>query len=207
MFQFSLSLFFLFLGLAAHGHVPKRGQIYAVAGPYLYQTQLRSGYVGADNPPLGGFSLFVNGDVDKNGGLEIGLAYMQKLHFRKKGDAVLVEKIKRVKATTGYRHWFGPSISAAFLFYNAYAVGDVQTIHQSGVQPFEFKTSAHEISDDGFEVSLQYEFWRGEKSSAVVDLRYSYSMSNASGEIADLYGVIVGYKYLAQTSESPRARP
>ncbi|MEK6555043.1 MAG: hypothetical protein AABZ31_07380, partial [Bdellovibrionota bacterium] len=128
-----VTLFFILsFSLTAGAHQPKRGKIFASAGPYVYRSFPDSSYTGAEAPWLGGFSIFVEGDVDKNGGLEIGLTYLHQLYFVRKGDSVLVEKVKRVRASTGYRHWFGHDFSGALFFTNAYSIGDVEEIHESG---------------------------------------------------------------------------
>lgn len=199
MFARCVIFFLSFVAIKSWAHEPQRGDIYATWGPYFYRSFPNSSYIGADAPTLMGFSLAVEGDVDKNGGLEIGLSYLHKLYYRKEDAVTLVEKIKRVKATTGYRHWFNSKFSAAFLFFNAYSAGDPRTIHQSGSLPSNFKTSAHETADNGIEVSVSFEMFGNQKTTAVFDLRYSYSFTTQAGEVADLYGVVVGLKHLVQS--------
>jgi hypothetical protein len=197
-----VTLFLIFsFSLAVEAHQPARGKIFATAGPYFYQSFPDSKYVGANASLLGGFALAVEGDVDKNGGLEIGLAYLHQLYFREKNGLVLTEKVKRIKATTGYRHWFNTKFSAGLFFSNSYSIGDVRVVYNSAPIPDGFGTAAQDISDNGMELSLQHEFLSNDTTAGIVDLRYTYSFSAHSDEVKDLYGVVIGIKHFIQSSE------
>lgn len=196
-----VTLLFLFISVAASAHQSKRGKITGTVGPFFYQSFPGTQYTGAENPLLEGFTLVAEGGVDKNGGLEIGLTYMHQLYFREQGEGVIVEKVKRIHAFTGYRHWFNPSLSVAAAFYNAYSMGDVAVVHRYGSLHRHFKTTAREIADDGLDFSVQYEFARKKKTAIIIDLRYSYSFDAQSGEVPDVYGVFIGFKQFIQARD------
>src|SRR5690349_14292659 len=94
---------FLGLGPSANAHVPEEGKISGVLGPYIYRTNYGEASPSVDSPVLGGAGLLVEGDVDKNGGLEVGLFYMHKLYIRRIDSQYESEKIKIMYITMGYR--------------------------------------------------------------------------------------------------------
>src|ERR1043165_7776681 len=92
---------FLLIGISqlSFGHTPEEGSIYATLGPFLYKTAYEGKIPGVHSPFLGGFGLLVEGDVDKNGGLELGAIYQHKMYFRSQEGMVLAEKTKVLNVT------------------------------------------------------------------------------------------------------------
>lgn len=200
MLRLCVTLFFL-IPLLAHAHRPKRGKITGVWGPLWHQSFPTSGFHEFENRKRLGFSLSVAGDVDKNGGLDIGLAYLEQDYFIRETGSEAVERVKRWKATTGYRHWFGRDVSAGLFFVNSYSLGGAKKIFASGPRGDELKTTAHVVSDNGMEASLQYEFAQSSKLAGILDLRYSYSFTTEKGETPDMWGVLFGFKHFIQASQ------
>jgi hypothetical protein len=184
IFMFNFDLF---------AHSPEEGQIWVTTGPYFYQT--KTSVPQPEKAPYLGYGLIAEGDVDYNGGVEIALFYLDKLYFIEKGGDQVVEKIKRMFITTGYRHWFNRTFSFAGALFSSYSMGDPKIV----VSPDTvdgLKTSARNITEYGMDFSLQVEVWGNGVIAAVVDTRYSWSTTRNEGEDADVYGVTLAFKYL-----------
>tara|TARA_B100001248_G_C27399710_1_gene469152 strand:+ start:16523 stop:17134 length:612 start_codon:yes stop_codon:yes gene_type:complete len=192
------SIILLLICAAAKAHEPVRGRISATVGPYLYQTHLKRNYPGFDSPERLGFGISVLGDVDKNGGIEAGMFYINKFFFRKADTLAVKEKVKRMYITLGYRHWFTSRFSFAGAFFSSYLMGD-PVIVQTDFVPKEASpaTSALDNVDYGGDFSLQWEVWRlkGEmQPTFIIDLRYSISNTSRDHEDSDHRAVYFAYK-------------
>lgn len=183
--------------MSALAHTPEEGKIYATLGPTLYSTQT-PGTLLPDESHRIGLSLTVEGDVDKNGGVELTFGYENKLYFKESSGLYLAEEIKRMVIGAGYRHWFNPNISVATHFVSAYSMGNIDVVHTDFASNLEKKTSAHDITEYGFDFSLLYEFWRHENHHMTIDLRYFASTSRGGDESADVVSTVIGYKRLIQ---------
>jgi hypothetical protein len=62
-------------------------------------------------------------------------------------------------------------------------------------------TSASDITEYGFVLSLQNELYRKGRLAMVLDARYDYSVTSKRGEDSNLYGVFLGLKYFVQARE------
>jgi hypothetical protein len=186
------------IGLAggADAHTPKEGDVWATLGGFAYRTKTPAS--GGEKVDFGG-GIAAEGDVDYNGGVEIAMLYLDKKYVRTDADAVVVERIKRMYITTGYRHWLVPAFSAGAAIFSSYSMGDPKVVRwesgQSG-EPPELHTSARKITEYGLDLSLQWELWSAGGFGVVADARYSFAMSRLQGEDADVYGLLLGLKYL-----------
>ncbi len=191
----------LFFSLTVFAHAPKTGTVYGTFGPYLYHTPAPT-----HSPLLGGVALIAEGDVDKNGGVEIGLFYLHKPYFREKRGAFLVEKMKRMDITLGYRHWVSDRFSAALAFSTAYSMGDAQEIRKDAGLPTDFSTTASKITEYGVNLSLLSELHRFKNGDALtLDARYTYPLNGKSGERNDVVGAVIGVKFFVQENEKVEA--
>lgn len=192
-------IFITFAGSLAWAHKPNGGDIRATASMFRLQThQYQDSF---SSPWKSGLGLVTEGDVDDNGGLEISIFYMEKLFAVHRGGMSVVEESKRMYIAMGYRHWFNEKISAALAFFSSYQMGDGKTIRSDfpfGLAP---KTSARDVTEYGFEASVQYEPWSAGNLAAVIDGRYSYSVTAKPGEDGNHYMVLVGLKYFVQSRE------
>lgn len=192
LFRIQIVLILLFESVAfAHG--PRAGDIWASIGPYSYQTQTLRHL--DSNAPRWGVGLIVQGDIDTNGGVEIGMLYVDKLYVLTQQQNVLAERIKRMYVTTGYRHWISPSFSGALAVFSSYAMGDVKTVWTSETAQ-ELKTTAHKLAEYGMDLSFQWEVFSTDHMAIVVDCRYSKSLSAKKDEDADQLGAMLAFKYL-----------
>lgn len=194
-----LFLFSILSSLPVGAYLPKEGNVHAVFGHYLSQTN----YKNSPNKPhpapaFGGFSITAQGDANDKGSLEIGINYFNKLYFRDDSGNHLSEQIQFLQITMGYRYWLNPYWSTALAFASGYPLGDPQVVSSSILNDSTFQTSAHDPSESGVDVSLAYDLWNREPFGVVFDLRYTYSFTNRSGESGDNMGAILGLRYLIQ---------
>lgn len=191
----------------AAAYEPQEGKISATLGPYLLRTDFRGSETGATSPYLGGLGLIVTGDVNDRGSLEIGLFGMNKVYFRERAGAYLAEQTMLTHVTMGYRRWLSSLFSASLSIYSAYSMGQIQQVHSDFVPGTEPPTSAHDITEYGFDASFMTELWSREKASIVLDLRYSFSVTSKENEISNHTAALVGYRYLVQEKEEKRDAP
>ena len=199
----AIALVFLSLGLRAWAHEPAEGKIHAAVGPYvLHSVPYHHNFT---SPFLAGLGILAEGDVDDNGGIEIGIFYFPEYFSIYRDGREITEKAHRVYITMGYRHWFTKQFSAAFAFFSNYATSEAEKINNDfgNAPPL---TSAHDMTEYGFDASLQWEFWNHEKFSLIVDTRYSYSMTMKSGEDQNFVAVFAALKYYVQGQEGRNAK-
>lgn len=178
-------------------HEPKDGDIYATLGTFTYQTHARTHRFA--NPLLVGPVLTAEADISRHGGIEISMFYLNnRFSVERFGDRY-IERVKRMYIATGYRHWFNERFSVAAAFSSSYAMGDVYVIRDDFGTRSHPGTSAHDITEYGFDFSVQYEPWRDGRFAAVVDARYGLSVTPKAGENSNHYGVFVGLKYFIQS--------
>ena len=188
-----IALYIYLISTAAFAHVAKEGNVWVTTGPLYYRTYTTKS-TEADRSRWG-VGLIAQADVDKNGGLEIGMVYLDKLYFRNKNHHLMVEKIKRIFITTGYRHWITNLFSVQLAFFSSYSMGDPIIIEGDFERREESGTTARETTEYGFDVSLQWEIWGTDNVAVVADGRYDWSTSSKSKEDANVYGALLGVKY------------
>lgn len=198
--SFIVLIFVSLCSPAARAHTPRVGQIHGFVGPYIYSTNFSSvdGYGAA--PMLTGFGLGVQGDVDKNGGIEIAIFHTLDYYKRERNGLYLIEKTKRVRISTGYRHWAKPNLGLGIALYSTYSIGDSSTVHNQFAPLRPINTSAEDVTEYGFDFSLQWEFWQNEQFSAFLDGRYGLSVTNKDHEDGDQYGLLIAFKFKIQDS-------
>jgi hypothetical protein len=147
---------------------------------------------------MGGVGLIAEGDTGKLGGIEIGLIYMQQLFSIAQDQRVVVERGKRMYITMGYRAWFTPRVSGAMAFFSNYTMSEAFTIRDDFAPNPAPATSAQTLTKYGVDFSLQYEPYRQDRFSVVIDTRYSLSVTSKPGEDENFYAFLVGLKYYVQ---------
>ena len=187
----------LLIGFEGRGHTPNRGAIHASFGPVLFRSHNISTRE-PDRTTNVGFSLVAEGDVDYNGGLEIGFSYLRQPYTLRDGLKVNIEETKRIYATIGYRHWIDSYHSLGLLFFSSYSMGDPQVIHTDYPMTDRPDSSAQDIAEYGFDFSAQREIPLRGRWSFVFDGRYSLSLTSKKREDSNFYGVFFAAKYLFQ---------
>jgi hypothetical protein len=191
-------LIFIF-SFTARAHVPADGNIRASLGPYGYATHEWHNHF--ESPFMGGLGLLVEGDLNKHGGLEIGMFYINKVFSVTKDDQTVTERAKRIYISMGYRHWWNKKNSVSLAFFSSYSMGDPKTLHSDFPPGGAPKTSASDMTEYGFDASYQHEPWSAGRWAAIVDLRYSYSVTPKGFEDSNHYGVLLALKYFVQARD------
>lgn len=142
----------------------------------------------------------LEGDIDKNGGAEISISYLQKVYATRKYGVVNMEKMKRIHITMGYRHWFNSKFSAGLAFFSAYSVGQGSVIHTDYPEGLRPDSSAKDITEYGFDFSLQHEpwSWSNGKYAVILDARYSMALTSKAKEDGNHFGLLAAFKYEVQ---------
>lgn len=194
----------VFATVAAKAYEPKEGKVSAILGPYATRTDFRESATGARAPWHDGMGLIVQGDASDHGALEIALFHMNKDYFRERSGKYLQERTELVQFTMGYRWWHTPVFSSSLSFYSTYSIGD-RTVIQNDFLPTDTPdTSAGDITDYGFDLSVQAELWSEGRYAVVLDARYSPSVTPKPNEQMNHYGAFIGLKYMIQEKDPPK---
>jgi hypothetical protein len=191
----------------ADAYMPDEGNVNAIIGPFFSKTDFSGSNTGAHSPVLQNGGLIAQGDVTSKGSVEIAIFYMNKYFIRELGGQYKTEETDLFHITMGYRHWFLESFSGSLAFFSSYTVLDVSTIHNDFPAGVDVDTSARDITEYGFDFSLQYEFWTHGRFGVVVDGRYSYSVTKKDSEYSNHFGALVGLRYLISKREEVKIAP
>ncbi len=200
-FKWIFPIFFLGLTQLSWGYTPKEGNVNASIGPLIYKTNFRGSDSGIQSPTLTGTGLLVNGDINEKGALEIGMFHMNKYFFREKDGKYIAEKTQLIHITMGYRRFLSSLFSASMTLFSSYSLGDPYKVHNEFPPDVDVDTSARDVTEYGFDFSVQYEMWSHDRFAAVTDLRYSYSLTPKSHERSDHYGAFITLRYFVQDKE------
>jgi hypothetical protein len=192
-------LFLFFLNPAALAYQPAEGQISIITGPIIYQTHqtLNSDLFKA--PVKGGLGLIVLGDINEYAAIEVELLLMRKNYYRRDQNFYASEETDAAHLALGYRRYFSSYFSGALDFYSSYAAGDPVTNYNDSNPTQPLDTSAHDLTEYGFEASLMGEiFTINNKWAFISDLRYAKSITSKSDENGDHFSFMIGIRYLLQ---------
>ncbi|MBC7742300.1 MAG: hypothetical protein H7061_08885 [Bdellovibrionaceae bacterium] len=197
---------FLLINLLAYktfAYTPSEGKVTALFGPYIYQTKF-NGANGFDAPNLTDLGLIAEGDLNSSGGLEIALFHMNKIFYRHKEGQYIAEQTELVEITMGYRRWWTNYFSSALAFYSSYSIGVPKIIRSDFAVGSEIDTSARDITEYGFDFSLQAELWSNETYAVILDTRYGLSVTSKQNEEGDHWSALVGLRYTIQEKLRPK---
>lgn len=193
---------FQLLTFSTQAYQPRSGNIIGTIGPYWSKTDYPSGF-GRDYSPLyGGFSIVANGDVSHWGSLEVAMIYAPRLYYRRENNLTQLEKIERAHITMGYRWWLSHYVSTSLALFSSYAIGDPTVVYSQYASGSEIDTSAHDTTEYGLDIAVQSQVWAVEKYAAVIEARYSYSLTQKENEHSHHYGFAIGVRYLFQGAEA-----
>lgn len=170
----------------------------AIIGPFIHKPNFVNPPKGVGTPILGGLGVMALGDLNDQGSLEVGIFFLSKTFFREEPPDYLAENIRQVHVTMGYRYWINRIFSASLSFSSAYPVGDYTTVHNGVVTGKFMDTSARDLTEYGFDFSIQSEVWNYKQYGFVLDTRYSRSVTAKDNEKADHYGILLGFRYMVQ---------
>lgn len=178
--------FILFIGILApidsYAYKADKGRITASTGPFVFYTDMQSKPTDFFDQPRFGGGLIAEGTFAKNQALEIGLFYMEKPYLRAEGSNILIQQIKRMHITTGYRYWWSPYFSTAAGIFSAFSIGDWKDVSRSSGLPVDYATSAQVVTVYGLDTSLRFEFDITKKDGIFFDTRYALHFKPEGGE-------------------------
>ncbi|NJL26137.1 MAG: hypothetical protein HC902_13880 [Calothrix sp. SM1_5_4] len=185
----------LWLAPNVGAHTPADGDIRVSVGQAVSKTHEWHHHF--DSPLTGGFAFLAEADLDRHGGLEIAAFFVPQIFSVEQGGRVITQSAKRVHITTGYRFWFDPRYSISLGFFSSYAMGDPQDV-QNEFASSPPNTSARDMTDYGFDLSMQVEPYQNGRYSLILDGRYSYSVTPKAGEDMNQFTLFAGIKYFVQ---------
>lgn len=183
----------------AQAYMPDVGNVNAIFGPQFHKTNFSGSGSGATASIMRGWGLVAQGDLTRRGALELGMVYMPKLFIREQNGLYFAEQSNLVHISAGYRHWIAESFSAALAFGSSYTTGDPEIIYSDYPPGERIDTSARDIVEYAFDLSLQYELLTEGRFGLVLDGRYSWSVTEKTEEAGDHFGMLVGLRYLIQS--------
>lgn len=195
------TLFLLVVG-SAQAYSPRSGNIIGTLGPYWSKTEYPSSQTQNYSPVIQGFSLVANGDTGEWGSLEVALIYAPRLYYRQENGLTQLEKIERMHITMGYRWWLNQYLSTSLGLFSSYAMGDPVVEFTQYAPGAEIDTSARDTTEYGLDLAIQSEVWGSGKYAAVIEGRYSYSLTPKENEKSHHYGLSIGVRYLFQGAEA-----
>jgi hypothetical protein len=198
---FGLFAILVLSSLQSSAYTPKEGNVSASLGPYLYKTDFNAGDNRAKSPYLGDVGLLVQGDSSEVGSLEISLFHLNKIFFRDQHGNFQAEQLEMMQVGLGYRWWIHHYLSAALSFYSSYAMKEPTVVHSTSVSGDPLDTSARDITEYGFEASLQTEVWSYDRYAVILDARYARSVTNKIDESGNHYGLLVALRYFIQAKQ------
>jgi hypothetical protein len=186
-----VTLLICFFCATASAHKPEESDIWVSFGPtinYLF---------GPDESPYGGLGLFVEGDVNRRGGLEIGLFYAEKIYSTRLASFFTVEEIKRILVTMGYRTWITDRLGIGLSFATAYSIGDVEVLEVRGSPPIDYVSFAtKKTAEYSARLAVEYELNVLHEAAWSMTAFYDHSLHNYEGLSANVVGIFLTYKKL-----------
>ncbi|HEX4922842.1 MAG TPA: hypothetical protein VFV50_02115 [Bdellovibrionales bacterium] len=189
---------------SALAYRPDIGNVNAIFGPQFHRTNFGGTDAGLTSSVMRGWGVVAQADLWTRGTLELGLVYMPKLFIREQNGLYFAEQTNLVHITAGYRYWFADRFSAALAFGSSYTTGEPETIYTDYPAGQRIDTSARDLVEYSFDLSLAYEVITEGRFGVVVDGRYSWSVTEKTEEAGDHYGILVGLRYLIQTKEEAK---
>ncbi len=177
-------------GSKAWAHTPEDGAIWVTTGPYLHQTYVPSHY-GATLPADLGYGVLVEGDIDKNGGIEVGIIFMRKSYFQA-GTPTFSERVRRLHIPLGYRHWWTSRWSTGLSLFSSYSMGDPEPY---GTMEAQDSSAARRATQYGLDASVIWDVAIWKDYTLSLDGRLSIALDPKQGERSSHYGVLAGIKF------------
>ena len=187
----------LLFSLKAWPHQPNPGRGMMSIGPLISRSVDSPTPIAS--PTFWGLGLIGEMDLSSNGGLEVALMYNENQYAVISGTSeYLVERAHRLSIPLGYRHWFSKSFSLAISFYSAYRIGAWSQLYRSPALSANINTSARDVTEFGFDFSLQADIWHSKDYTVFLDSRFLSPSTDKFGENSRAYVFILGAKYQVQ---------
>lgn len=195
--KYQIVAFVFFHSLTSLAYSPKEGNITTYFGPYIYKSNFEMPSQKDQKTIQNGLGIVVNGDINPQGSLEFSLFYLNKNYSIEAQNKQIIEQTDLAQFSVGYRRWVSERCSLSLTFTSGYSMGTPRILH-SDFNPGELQTSAHDVTEYGFDFAAQAELYNWESVALILDTRYLLSVTSKVNEKADHYGVLIGLKYLYQ---------
>lgn len=194
-------LFTLIFSHTAWSHQPNPGRGMMSVGPLASRSV--DSPTPISSPTFWGLGIIGEMDLSTNGGLEVALMYNENQYaVLSNNTEYLVERAHRLSIPLGYRHWFTKNFSLAISFYSAYRIGAWSQLYKSSALPSNINTSARDITEFGFDFSLQADLWQSKDYIVFLDSRFLSPSTDKFGENSRTYVFILGAKYQMQRGKN-----
>lgn len=202
-FNFILSVIIFISSIQAWSYEASEGNVTATFGPFISKTRFDASKTDIKTPIMGGVGLIVNGDVNDKGSLEIAMFHFNKVFLREQEGLYVAEQAQLIHITMGYRYWMSHYVSASLAFSTSYTIDDYRSVSNEFPAGQDIDTSARDVNNYGFDLAVQAELWSHDRYAAVLDARYSLSVTSKGHEYGDHYGIVLGLRYLIQEKIKP----
>jgi hypothetical protein len=180
-----------------HAYEPLEGQISSSFGFNVNKTEVPSNTVSYSPKYETGLGFIALGDIDSNSSLEMSMFYMPKVYFANRANETLFENTRVLQVNMGYRRWWTANWSSSISIYSSYPVGPINRNFESLTTNSNLKTSASEPVHYGYDLAIQRQLDFFSQSFSI-DIRYSTSINNKPGELADHVAFFFGWQKIIQ---------
>lgn len=193
-----VTLILLLTSTTAYAYIPEEGRISVYGGPMWYRTDFTSNRKGIIPSELGTAGLVVIGDINQKSSLEIGMFFFNKQYQRDLQGRFLIEQTKLTHITMGYRRWISEKLSMSLTVSSGYSMGEPIIVHTDFLPSENVDTSARDTTEYGLDIALQFELWKKDDFSLVLDTRFAKSFTPKDDEKADHYAMMLAVQYTLQ---------
>ena len=198
---FGLVAVLLLTSIQSSAYQVKEGNVSAAIGPNFYKTNFDNRTDQVKSSWMGSPALLVQGDVNEHGSLEISIFHLNKMFFRDQDGGVIAEQAEMMQVGLGYRRWLTEHFSVGWAFYSSYAMSDPHVVYNDQGSGNQLDTSARDITEYGFDLSMQAELWSKDRLAVIADARYSRSVTSKENEHGDHYGLLIALRYFIQSRD------
>lgn len=188
-------------------HTAEEGKVTATLGPYINRTLFLGPYAKDLESYLGSYALIAVGDISPRGGLEIAMIYSPNiLFYRESAGKYIAERVQSIHITMGYHWWLTSRFSTSLAFYSAYSIGTPNIVYSEFSPANLVDTSARDVVEYGFDGAAQWELWSHQGLAAIIEGRYSASVTHKKDENSDNIGILIGLRYVVQEEKAIETR-
>lgn len=180
--QIYLCFLFMTFFHPVFAYKPEKGRVSVSTGPYVFYTDMQSKPKDFFDQPRFGWGLIAEGVFAKKSGLEVGLFYMEKPYLLSENGNILLQQIKRMHITTGYRYWWSSYLSTGLGIFSAFSIGDWKDMRRDPGLSEGIATSAEVVTVYGMDASVRFEFDFSKKDGIIFDTRYALHFKPEKGE-------------------------
>lgn len=183
----------VFLTLSSHAHEPIAGQGRMSFGPltsrFIYSP------TPVPSPTFIGLGFLGEIDISKTSGIEVGMFYFESEYSVESSERWLAERAQRIYIPIGYRFWFSSKVSLAASFYAAYRIGKWTEVYRSPGISISAVTSAQDITEYGFDFSVQTDLYTTDNYILILDSRFTLPTTDKPDENSRSYMFLLGWKF------------